>query len=56
MIQGKIVRTGGKELIEKIDNEGYDWIKAELGIEDVVETRTHAVLGTCAVKKALGNE
>lgn len=56
MIQGKIVRTGGKELIEKIDAEGYDWIKAELGIVDEVEPMTHAVLGTCAVKKAIGNE
>jgi Fe-S cluster assembly ATP-binding protein len=50
MMNGMIVRSGGKELIEKIDTDGYDWLKEELGIEDEVEARTHAVLGTCAVK------
>ncbi|CCV63802.1 SUF system FeS cluster assembly protein [Alteracholeplasma palmae J233] len=33
MINGKIVLTGGKELIEKIDANGYEWVKEELGIE-----------------------
>ena len=56
MINGQIVRTGGKELITKIDNEGYEWIKAELGIVDEVEQRSHAILGTCAIKKAATNE
>ncbi|MGN1296059.1 MAG: Fe-S cluster assembly ATPase SufC [Bacilli bacterium] len=56
MINGQIVRTGGKELITKIDNEGYDWIKAELGLVDEVEQRSHAILGTCAIKKAVTNE
>lgn len=51
MINGKIVRSGGKELITKVDNEGYDWIKAELGIIDEVPTRTNIVLGSCAVNK-----
>ena len=30
MIDGKIVLTGGAELIEKIDANGYEWIKEEL--------------------------
>lgn len=34
MMQGKIVRSGGPELAERLEAEGYDWIKAELGIED----------------------
>ncbi len=34
MMQGKIVRSGGPELAEKLEAEGYDWIKEELGIED----------------------
>ncbi|MFI3252479.1 MAG: Fe-S cluster assembly ATPase SufC [bacterium] len=46
MIQGKIVKTGGKELIAKIDQDGYDWIKEELGIVDEVKKRE--MLGTCA--------
>ena len=33
MIDGKIVLTGGQELIEKIDSNGYEWIKDELGID-----------------------
>ncbi len=37
MIDGKIVMSGGKELIEKIDKNGYEWIKDELGIEFEVE-------------------
>jgi len=35
MIDGKIVLTGGMELIEKIDQNGYEWIKTELGIDFV---------------------
>ena len=50
MINGRIVKTGGKELITKIDNEGYDWVKKELNIEiEKEETeKTHAILGSCA--------
>ena len=32
MVNGRVVKSGGKELITKVDNEGYDWIKTELGI------------------------
>ena len=52
MMNGQIVKTGGKELIEKIDKEGYDWIKEELGIEEEVDKRQHVVLGSCAIKKS----
>ena len=34
MMQGRIVKSGGPELAEKLEAEGYDWIKEELGIED----------------------
>ncbi len=53
MINGKIVKTGGKELIKKIDEFGYDWVKEELGIEIEKEDakKTHAILGSCAVNK-----
>lgn len=49
MMNGKIVRSGGKELITKIDNEGYDWIKAELGIIDEIPHKVSVVLGSCAL-------
>jgi Fe-S cluster assembly ATP-binding protein len=52
MINGRIARSGGKELITKIDNEGYDWLKEELKIEDEVPSRRNIVLGTCGIKEA----
>lgn len=51
MINGKIVMTGGAELISKIDAQGYDWVREELGIEDEEaqeEKKTHVLLGSCA--------
>jgi Fe-S cluster assembly ATP-binding protein len=51
MLKGKIVRSGGKELITKIDNEGYDWIKEELGIVDIEEKKVSVSLGSCALNK-----
>ncbi|BCU80780.1 vegetative protein 296 [Polycladomyces abyssicola] len=33
-MQGRIVKSGGPELAERLEAEGYDWIKEELGIED----------------------
>lgn len=52
MVDGRIVRSGGKELIQKVDQEGYDWIKQELGIVSTIDTNlgTRSVsLGTCAL-------
>lgn len=34
MMQGRIVKSGGPELASRLEAEGYDWIKEELGIED----------------------
>ncbi|QSO49084.1 Fe-S cluster assembly ATPase SufC [Alicyclobacillus mengziensis] len=34
MMQGRIVRSGGRELALKLEQNGYDWLKQELGIED----------------------
>lgn len=46
LIDGRIVKTGGRELIARIDAEGYDWVKDELGIIDEVPTRVS--LQSCA--------
>lgn len=58
MMVGKIVKSGGMELIQRIDTEGYDFIKKELGIEDVrvviEEEEEKVLLGVCATKEALG--
>jgi Fe-S cluster assembly ATP-binding protein len=59
MMQGRIVKSGGIDLMERIDKEGYDWIKAELGIVDErvlpvdEDTKRPALLGECATRKAL---
>jgi Fe-S cluster assembly ATP-binding protein len=31
MYEGRIVRSGGRELVDRIEREGYDWIREELG-------------------------
>lgn len=57
MMKGRIVKSGDMELIKKIDTEGYDWIKEEVGIDDVRviedETEERVMLGVCATKEAL---
>lgn len=37
MMQGRVVKSGGEELAHRLEAEGYDWIKKELGIEDETE-------------------
>lgn len=34
MMQGRVVKSGGPELAQRLEAEGYEWIKDELGIED----------------------
>jgi Fe-S cluster assembly ATP-binding protein len=55
LMNGKVVRTGANELIEKIDREGYDWVKRELGIEIETDEKKRIVLGTCGAK-SIANE
>ncbi len=57
MMQGKIVKSGKEELIKRIDQEGYDWLKKELGIKEervfIEKQEERAILGICATKEAL---
>lgn len=34
MMQGRVVKSGGEELARRLEEEGYEWIKEELNIED----------------------
>src|SRR5699024_3517622 len=34
MMQGRVVKSGGPELAQRLEKEGYEWIKEEYGIED----------------------
>ncbi len=48
MLNGQIVKTGKNELINRIDKEGYEWVKKELGI--VEEEKRPVSLGVCPSK------
>lgn len=37
MMQGRVVKSGGAELAQRLEAEGYDWIKKELGIQEETE-------------------
>ncbi|WLV23897.1 Fe-S cluster assembly ATPase SufC [Aciduricibacillus chroicocephali] len=37
MMKGRVVKSGGPELAKRLEAEGYEWIKEELGIKDEVE-------------------
>ncbi|MED1673902.1 Fe-S cluster assembly ATPase SufC [Pallidibacillus thermolactis] len=37
MMNGRIVKSGGPELAKRLEEEGYEWIKEELGIKDEAE-------------------
>lgn len=57
LMQGKIITSGGLELIKRIDEEGYDWVKEEFNLEEVEEDDTRVgIIGTCAVKDSLGEK
>ena len=47
LVDGNIVVEGGFELIEKINNEGYEWVKKELGIELQKEDEDVVSIGVC---------
>lgn len=49
LVQGQIVMSGGYELIEKIDQEGYEWVK-ELGYEIEQNERQPIILEACGKK------
>ncbi|MDD6302142.1 MAG: Fe-S cluster assembly ATPase SufC [Bacillales bacterium] len=55
MINGRIAVEGGNEIIERIETQGYEWIKYELGIEiekdDVAMNKTS--IGVCATKEII---
>ena len=55
LMNGKIVLEGNKELIKKIDESGYEWLRTEHGIEiEKEEQKMNQIsIGTCATKEAL---
>lgn len=51
LVNGSIVLSGGSELVDKVDNEGYDWIYRQLHIDPQVAPvkASQVSLGTCAI-------
>ena len=47
LVNGKIAVEGGPELITRVDQEGYEWIKTELGIE--IEKEVNAPMNTVSI-------
>lgn len=59
LVNGRIVVQGGPEIITKIDTQGYEWIKTELGIEIEKENDTEmnkVSIGACGTKVALNGK
>lgn len=46
MLDGRIIKTGGAEIVERLETEGYDGYKQEFGIEDEKEQKIS--IGNCA--------
>lgn len=57
IINGKIAVEGGPEIFKRIDTEGYEWIKNELGIviEKDEQTMNKVSIGVCATKELADN-
>lgn len=55
MINGRIAVEGGPEIIKKIDQTGYEWIRTELGIQIEKENleMKDVSIGSCATKEVL---
>ena len=55
MINGKVAIDGDASVIKRIDSEGYEFIKTELGIEIEKEdgAMNKVTIGTCAVKESI---
>lgn len=49
LVDGRIILSGGYELVQKIDEQGYDWVR-EYGVEiqKNTEKTQPVILGTCA--------
>lgn len=49
LVDGVIATSGGRELVERIDSEGYDWVEKECGLKiQKEEEKEVELLGSCA--------
>ena len=57
MVNGRIAVEGGKEIIDKIDSTGFEWINTELGIsiEKEQPDMRDVSIGSCATREAINS-
>ncbi|MDY2888831.1 MAG: Fe-S cluster assembly ATPase SufC [Candidatus Caccosoma sp.] len=55
IVDGKIILTGNEEIVEKIDKQGFDWVKAEYGIDVKKNDMRPSSIGLCGVKESIKN-
>ncbi|MBQ6493807.1 MAG: Fe-S cluster assembly ATPase SufC [Erysipelotrichaceae bacterium] len=54
LVDGRIVVSGGPDLYEKVDQEGYDWIYEKYGVKPEAEEKKERIsIGSCSVKESL---
>lgn len=56
LVDGRIITSGGPELAEKIDKEGYDWLYREFSVVPPAaeeNARRVSSIGTCAVRETV---
>jgi Fe-S cluster assembly ATP-binding protein len=52
LIDGRIVLSGGPELVERVDHEGYDWVEKECHVKARKEEKERPIsLGSCGAKQ-----
>lgn len=55
IVDGQILLSGNEEIIKKIDAQGFDWVKAEYGIDVTKANVRPSSIGLCGVKESLKN-
>ena len=55
IVDGKILITGNQEIVERIDKQGFDWVKAEYGIDVKKVDLRPSSIGLCGVKERIKN-
>lgn len=55
IIDGRIVTSGGIELIDRVDKEGYKWVEKQFNVSLKKEEKKVSI-GTCSVKESVNNE
>jgi len=58
LINGRVAVNGGVDLIQKVDSQGYEWIKTELGIpveKENDDAMNSVSIGACATRVAVNH-